>query len=184
MSLRLPSNLVSVPTELITTLTNDEQDKEYGHAVILLLLQLSLLRQIFLRGRRCSRGRHSRRVCDQRHVHIAATTTQTQAKDLKHKYQTWPWLGWQVLTRRGSAVVSTSACHAGGQGSLPGPGTLLGVKTWLSTLEIVYRSLCLSDETLKAVGPLYLVSMPGEVKDPTSLHWKCVTCRGLHDTTL
>ena len=33
---------------------------------------------------------------------------------------------------------------------------------------------CLSDETLKAVGPFYiydLVSMPGEVKDPTSLHW-------------
>ena len=24
-----------------------------------------------------------------------------------------------------------------------------------------------SDETLKAVGPFYLVSMPGEVKDPT-----------------
>ena len=30
----------------------------------------------------------------------------------------------------------------------------------------------LSEETLKAVGPFYLVSMPGEVKDPTSLHWK------------
>ena len=43
--------------------------------------------------------------------------------------------------------------------------TLLGVKTWLSILETV--SLCLSDETLKAVGPCYLVSMPGEVKDPT-----------------
>ena len=28
-------------------------------------------------------------------------------------------------------------------------------------------SLCLSDETLKAVGPFYLVSMPGEVKDST-----------------
>ena len=28
---------------------------------------------------------------------------------------------------------------------------LLGVKTWLSTLEIV--NLCLSDETVKAVGP-------------------------------
>ena len=42
---------------------------------------------------------------------------------------------------------------------------LLGVKTWLSTLEIV--NLCLSDETVKAVGPFYLVSMPGEVKDPT-----------------
>ena len=32
----------------------------------------------------------------------------------------------------------------------------------------------------KAVGPFYLVSMLGEVKDPTSLHWKCVTCRRLH----
>ena len=30
---------------------------------------------------------------------------------------------------------------------------------------------CLSDETLKAVGPFYLVSMPGEVKDSTSPHW-------------
>ena len=39
-------------------------------------------------------------------------------------------------------------------------------------------SLCLSEETLKAVGPFYIVSMPGEVKCPTSLHWKCVTCRG------
>ena len=26
---------------------------------------------------------------------------------------------------------------------------------------------CLSDETVKAVRPFYLVSMPGEVKDPT-----------------
>ena len=26
---------------------------------------------------------------------------------------------------------------------------------------------CLSEKTLKAVGPFYLVSMPGEVKDPT-----------------
>ena len=32
----------------------------------------------------------------------------------------------------------------------------------------------------RAVGPFYLVSTPGEVKDPTSLHWKCETCRGLH----
>ena len=42
------------------------------------------------------------------------------------------------------------------------------------------ESLCLSDETLKAVGLFYLVSMPGEVKDSTSLHWKYVNCRGLH----
>ena len=35
-------------------------------------------------------------------------------------------------------MVSTSACHAGSRDSIPGPGALLGVKTWLSTLEIVY----------------------------------------------
>ena len=33
--------------------------------------------------------------------------------------------------------------------------------------------LWLSDETLKADSPFYLVSMPGEVKDPTR---GCVTC--------
>ena len=42
-------------------------------------------------------------------------------------------------------MVRMPAWHAGDLGSIPGPGTLhLGVKTWLSTLEIV----CLSDETL------------------------------------
>ena len=30
---------------------------------------------------------------------------------------------------------------------------------------------CLSEETLTAVGPFYLVSMPWEVKYPTSPHW-------------
>ena len=55
------------------------------------------------------------------------------------------------------------------RGSLPEPGTLLGVKTWLSTLEIVY--LCVFRRRhIKAVG-LFLVSMPGEVKDPTSQGW-------------
>ena len=34
--------------------------------------------------------------------------------------------------RRGSAVVSTSACHAGGRGSLPGPGTLLDLTRFLT----------------------------------------------------
>ena len=38
--------------------------------------------------------------------------------------------------------------------------TLLGVKTCIRDCV----SLCISDETLKAVGPFYLVSMPGEVK--------------------
>ena len=40
--------------------------------------------------------------------------------------------------------------------------------------------LRLSDDTLNAVDPFYHVSMPGEVKYPTSLHWKYVTYRGLH----
>ena len=35
--------------------------------------------------------------------------------------------------------------------------------------------LCLSEETLKAGGPFYLMSMSGEVKDPT----QGVTCSGL-----
>ena len=41
------------------------------------------------------------------------------------------------------------------------------------TLAIPFTPLCqcLSEATLKAVGPFYLVSMPGEVKDPTSPHW-------------
>ena len=30
---------------------------------------------------------------------------------------------------------------------------------------------CLSQETQKAVGPVYLASMPGEVKEPTSPSW-------------
>ena len=42
---------------------------------------------------------------------------------------------------------------------------------------------CRSEETLKAVGPFYLVSMPGEVKDPTQGVNPCVTCRGLHILT-
>ena len=29
------------------------------------------------------------------------------------------------------------------------------------------ESMCLSDETLKAVAPFYMVCMPGEVKYPT-----------------
>ena len=42
-----------------------------------------------------------------------------------------------------------------------------GVNIRCKNLALYIRdceSLCLSDETLKAVGPFYLVSMPGEVK--------------------
>ena len=37
---------------------------------------------------------------------------------------------------------------------------------------------CLSEEPLKAGGPFFLVSMPGEVKNPTQ-GGKCVTCSGV-----
>ena len=70
------------------------------------------------------------------------------------------------LERHGNAVVSTSACHAGSRGTLPRPGTLLGVKNMALYIRDCV-SLCISDETLKAVGPFYLVSMPGEVKYAT-----------------
>ena len=52
--------------------------------------------------------------------------------------------------------------------------TPTAVKTFrFGTLAIPFTPLCqcLSDDTLKAVGPFYLVSMPGEVKDPTRPHW-------------
>ena len=41
------------------------------------------------------------------------------------------------------------------------------------TLAIPFTPLCqcISEETVKAVGPFYLMSMPGEVIDPTSPHW-------------
>ena len=39
--------------------------------------------------------------------------------------------------------------------------------------------MCLSEETLKAGGPFYLVSIPGEVKDPTCV----VDCSGLTNST-
>ena len=47
-----------------------------------------------------------------------------------------------LIERLGSLMVSTTACHAGGRrfDSRTGNMTLLGVKTWLSTLEIV--NLC------------------------------------------
>ena len=45
------------------------------------------------------------------------------------------------------------------------------VNTFLFGTSVYPACQCLSDETVKAVGPFYLVSMPGEVKDPTSPHW-------------
>ena len=71
-----------------------------------------------------------------------------------------------TANRRCSLVPSMLAWHASDLGSIPGPGMLY---FRCKTLALNIRdclSLCLS-ETQKAVGPFYLVSMPGEVKYPT-----------------
>ena len=56
------------------------------------------------------------------------------------------------------------------KGSIRGPGACHVIRCKNLALNIrdcVSLSVCLSEETLKAVGPFYLVSMAGEVKDPT-----------------
>ena len=84
-----------------------------------------------------------------------------------------------------SPVVGRTLCTPEARVRVPGSASIiLGVKTWLSTLEIVNLSVFrpLSKVAVVNVGPFYLVSMPGEVKDPTQ-GVKCVTCRGLHILT-
>ena len=90
---------------------------------------------------------------------------------------------------RGGRVVERRTFGRGDRGSKPpvaerrtfrskGPGfkTTCGrFKTWANLFTPLCS--CLSEETLKAVGPFYLVSMPGEVKDPT----QGVTCCGLKE---
>ena len=66
------------------------------------------------------------------------------------------------MSQSGDRAVERRTVNQGDGGSIP--------PTAVSKLR-QFRSpqicLCLSEETLKAGGPFYLVSMPGEVKDPT-----------------
>ena len=61
----------------------------------------------------------------------------------------------------------THALHASNPGSPPELGEYYFRCKNLALYIRDCESLCLSDETVKTVGPFYLVSMPGEVKDPT-----------------
>ena len=73
-------------------------------------------------------------------------------------------------------MVERRTVSRGDGGSIP-PAAVSKVSQFRSP----HICLCLSEETLKAGGPFYLVSMPGEVKDPT---WgKCVICSGLTNST-
>ena len=57
-----------------------------------------------------------------------------------------------------SVVVTTSACHVGGKGSIPGTGSC-DIKTWLSILGTVYT--CESENHVN-VGPVSI----WDVKEP------------------
>ena len=79
-----------------------------------------------------------------------------------------------AVAERGAVAEWVRALAWNGDQTFPAGSNPTSVKTFrFGTLAIPFTPLCqcLSDETLKAVGPFYLVSMPGELKDPTSPHW-------------
>ena len=67
-----------------------------------------------------------------------------------------------VIVRSGGRMVERRTVNRGDGGSIP-PTAVSKLRQFRSS----YICLCLSEETLKAGGPFYLVSMPGDVKDPT-----------------
>ena len=70
----------------------------------------------------------------------------------------------QCITELGSGgrAVERRTVNRGDSGSIP-PTAVSKLRQFRSP----HICLCLSEETLKAGGPFYLVSMPGEVKDLT-----------------
>ena len=65
------------------------------------------------------------------------------------------------VTRTTVSPINSIICDLGGRASdfrSRGPG-------FKTTTHLL--CLCLLEEKLKAIGPVYLVSMPGEAKDPT-----------------
>ena len=62
----------------------------------------------------------------------------------------------------GDRAVERRTVNRGDSGSIP-PAPVSKRRQFRSS----YICVCLSEETLKADGPFYLVCLPGEVKDPT-----------------
>ena len=62
----------------------------------------------------------------------------------------------------GVRAVERRTVNRGDGGSIPPTAV-----SKLRQFRLPHIYLCLSEETLKAGGPFYPVSMPGEVKDPT-----------------
>ena len=78
--------------------------------------------------------------------------------------------------------------HASSPGSLPGLGEYYSRCKTLALYIRDCESLCLSDETVKAVGPFYLSGVYSTARGSKRSHTgdragKCVTCRGLHILT-
>ena len=71
------------------------------------------------------------------------------------------------MERRGSVLVSTPACHAGDLGLIPVHGMLYFrcKNLALNIRDCIY--LCVSDDTLQAIGHFSMVLMQGKVKCPT-----------------
>ena len=61
----------------------------------------------------------------------------------------------------GGRVVERRTVNRGGGGSIP-PAPVLKLRQFCSP----HICMCLSEETVKAGGPFWLVSMPGKVKYP------------------
>ena len=77
--------------------------------------------------------------------------------------------------KSGGRMVERRTVNRGDSGSIP--------LTTVSKIRQFHSPhvACVFQKTLKAGGPFYLMSMPGEVKDPT--RDKCVTCSGLTNST-
>ena len=67
-----------------------------------------------------------------------------------------------TILRIGGRAVERRTVNRGVGGSIPPTAV-----SKLMQFRSPHICLCLSEETLKAGGPFYLVSIPGEVKDPT-----------------
>ena len=79
----------------------------------------------------------------------------------------------------GGRAVERRTVNRGDGGSVPPTAVS---KLSLRQFRTPHICLCLSEKTLKTGGPFYLVSMPGEVKDPTP--GKRVTCSGFTNSRL
>ena len=66
----------------------------------------------------------------------------------------------------GGRAVERRTVNRGDGGLIP-PAAVSKLSLSLRQFCSLHICLCLSEETLKAGGPFYLVSMPGEVKYPT-----------------